>query len=254
MAIGDISAVIITRDAAETLPECLQSLQAFPEVVVYDNGSTDNTVDIAETFPNVRVHRGAFLGFGPTKQKAVSLAQHDWVFSIDADEQVDDQLIKAIDNADLSEPGVAYLVCRHNYFMGKHVTRGGWGDDWLLRLFNRNSCRFNDAQVHEKVVPVDGVQNVRLDGVLQHAAVRELGDFLVKIKRYSEISSRSTRKRRGPFAAVANSFWRFFKSYFIKAGFLEGWRGLVIAVSDANGGFWRDLRAYADRRTGRRRD
>jgi glycosyltransferase involved in cell wall biosynthesis len=254
MTIGDISAVIITRDAAETLAECLQSLRAFPEVVVYDNGSVDDTIDIAARFPNVKVHCGAFLGFGPTKQKAVSLARHDWVFSIDADEEVDDQLLTAIAEADLSDPGVAYIVCRHNYLMGKHVTRGGWGDDWLLRMFNRKSYRFNDAPVHEKIIAVVEARTVRLDGALRHAAVRELGDFLVKIKRYSEIDSKSTRKKRGPITATGNAFWRFFKSYVIKAGCLEGWRGLVIAVSEANGGFWRDLMAYVDRRTGRRRD
>jgi glycosyltransferase involved in cell wall biosynthesis len=254
MSIGEISAVMITRDAAEALRECLESLRAFPEVIVYDNGSTDATIAIAGEFPNVTTHRGPFSGFGPTKQKAVSLARNDWVFSIDADEQVDEELAAALDKAELSEPRLAYVVRRDNYLMGKHVTHGGWGDDWLLRLFNRQAYRFNDAQVHEKVVGIDGLRTARLDGALRHAAVRELGDFLVKVKRYSEIDSKTTHKKRGPATAFANGFWRFFKSYFIKAGFLEGWRGLAIAVSDANGGFWRDLMAYADRRAKRGRD
>ncbi len=243
-----ISAVIIAGDASRTIARTLQSLETFPEVVVYANGSHDNTAEIAETFPNTRVVRGDFIGFGPTKNRAAEHASNDWIFSIDADEYVDRELVDALSAVDLDDPDVAYAVERRNLFMGKLVTRGGWGNDWLVRLYNRKRCRFNDAVVHEQVDIPRGCRTVRLPGGLWHEAVTELDQILQKISRYSELRRRDhARTAHSPPVILLRTFWAFFRSYVLEAGFLEGWRGVVIAFGNATGTFFRHMKRYADK-------
>ncbi len=248
-----ISAVIITRDAAPTLRATLESLAGFDEVVVYDNGSQDDTCAIAREFANVVLHEGDFFGFGPTKNHAAGLARNDWVLSIDADERVGSELWAGIAAADQADPAVAYSVHRANFLMGREVRHAGWGYDWLVRLYHRKATRLTEVMVHEIVLPPAGGRVVRLHGDLLHDAVRDLGSFLVKIDRYSEL-----RREDPPSASmlpliVARSTWSFIRSYFIRLGILDGWRGLVIAISDANGTFFKYMKPYADRAVERER-
>ena len=249
MSLNQISAVIIVKDAAGTLAQTLDSLAYFAEVIVYDNGSTDGSQALCGECENVKLHEGAFLGFGPSKNHAVSLAANDWVLSIDSDETVSAALRDSIDKADLSDPKLAYEVDRHNYFMGRRVRHSGWSNDWLLRLYNRSAQAFNEAMVHEIVILSDGSKTMRLDGPLRHKAVNDLGQFLVKINRYSEIR-RNTAKRTLPVAVILfKTVWAFFRTYVIRLGFLDGWRGLVIAISNANGVFFKYMKPFADRAT-----
>lgn len=243
-----ISAVIIVRDAARSIAGTLTSLAAFPEVVLYDNGSTDKTLDIAREFPNVVIHTGGFHGFGPTKQLAASLATHDWILALDADEVVSEELRASIFAATLDDGRTTYAVRRVNHFMGRAVRHSGWDDDWLLRLFNRRHTGYDDARVHEKVRPVPGGTTVRLRGPLHHQAVAELGDFLVKVNRYSEIRRGDAPRSRSAAAIVLRAAWAFFRTLVLRRGFLDGWRGVVIAVSDANGVFFKLMKPYADER------
>lgn len=237
---------MISRDAEETIAATLESLRRFPEVVVYDNGSTDRTVDIARGFPNVSIHEGEFFGFGPTKNHAAGLAANDWVFSIDSDERISAQLLDSIAAADLSVDKVAYSVNRANFLRGKRVKYSGWGNDWLIRLYNRNSTSLTDAAVHEIVRQPIGGEVSKLDGDLFHDAVRELGDFLVKIDRYTEIRRQHSKRVISPLLIFLRSTWAFIRTYFLRFGFLDGWRGLVIAVCDANGVFFKYMKPYAD--------
>lgn len=245
---------MIVRDAARTIDAALASLAALPEVVVYDNGSGDDTVARARAYPNVVVHSGPFVGFGRTKARAAALAAHDWVFAIDADESVSPELMRSLAAADLSDPRVVYAVHRRNFFMGREVRHSGWSDDWLLRLYNRSVTNYDDAPVHEKVrVPPDG-RVVRLQGALLHAAVAEIGDFLVKVNRYSEIRRAQPLRVRSAAGVLARAGWAFFRTLVLRGGFLDGWRGAVIAVSDANGVFFKLMKPYADERVARERD
>ncbi len=242
-----ISAVIIVKNAEQTLGPTLASLEDLPEVVLYDNGSEDQTLEIAGSFSNVVVHTGEFFGFGPTKNHAAALATNDWVLSVDADEAVTSELMKNILSLDLTDPQIVYTIHRHNYFMGKHVRFSGWGKDWLPRLYHRNTTGYTEAMVHENVLVPGGSREVRLQGELSHDAVREIGDFLVKINRYTEIRRRGQQKRRlsAPMI-VLRSLWTFVHTYLLRGAFLDGWRGLVIAVSNANGVFFKYLKPYAD--------
>lgn len=239
---------MIVRNAERTIDAALQSLAGLPEVLVYDNGSTDGTIARTRAYPNVVLHTGAFMGFGPTKNHAAGLAAHDWVIAIDADEAVSAELMQSILAADLSDSRTVFAVHRRNFFMGREVRHSGWSDDWLLRLFNRAVTGYDDALVHEKVRDVSGGRLVRLQGALLHEAAAEIGDFLVKVNRYSEIRRQQPLRAHSAAMILLRSGWAFFRTLILRRGFLDGWRGVVIAVADANGVFFKLMKPYADER------
>jgi glycosyltransferase involved in cell wall biosynthesis len=241
-----VSAVIIVRDGAATLPRCLESLAFCAEVVVYDNGSTDASPAIARRFANVSFHQGEFLGFGPTKNHAASLARHHWILSIDADEAVSAELATSLTAADLSTPTRVYALERRNFLMGRWVRHSGWGGDWLPRLYHRGHARLSDAPVHENLVWDAAVSVVRLGGALEHQAVRDLGDMLTKVNRYSEIRRRTRPGALAPPLILLRAVWAFWRTLIFRGGLLDGWRGLAIAWSNANGVFYKYLKPYAD--------
>ncbi len=247
MNIG-VSVVIITLNASQTLSMTLDALDKFEEVVIYDNGSTDDTLSIATRYSNVSLYQGDFLGFGLTKQHAVSLAKNDWVLSIDADEKPNklfiDSLEEWLPNACSHDVGE---VLRENWMLGRPVRHSGWGNDWLVRLFNRCEYNFNDVMVHESVAIDSSASVYRLNGCIQHSAVTDLSQFLEKINRYSSLRAQSGKlKKYSPVSILFKSIFAFIRTYFFKLGFLDGWRGLVIAVANANGVFWKYIKNYSD--------
>lgn len=144
--LDQISVVIITRNAAATLADTLESTRRFSEVLVYDNGSDDATRQIARAYENVALREGEFMGFGPTKNHAVSLARHDWVLSLDADEVVSPELTGFLEQWRPGSDSAVGVIRRDNYLMGKLVDKGGWGSDWLVRLFNRTNIASTTTQ------------------------------------------------------------------------------------------------------------
>lgn len=241
-----ISAVVITRDAEATIAACLESLALLAEVVVYDNGSVDRTREVAASFSNVRLHTGPFLGFGPTKNHAAALASHSWVLSIDSDEILSPELAESLRGIDLTDSSVVYTVWRQNYMLGRCVRHSGWGQDWLPRLYNRDTARLSDAMVHENLTWGAGVTPRRLNGPLRHDAVRQLGDMLTKVNRYSEIRRQIQSPSLHPGLILLRSWWAFWRTYLLQGGCLDGWRGVAIAWSNANGVFYKYLKPYAD--------
>lgn len=252
MALSDIHPVMITRDASRTLAASLDSLRAFAEVVVYDNGSTDDTLEIARAFPNAKVVSGEFIGFGPTKNKAAELAAGDWILSIDADESVSDDLLSTLAELDLAEPRQTYAVHRHNFFIGRDIRWGGWGNDWLVRIYNRQHAGLSDVLVHEKVVVPSDFEPQRVVGALNHDNISDIDQLLGKISYYTELRRKEPGGRvHSPIVTMLRTFWAFFRSYVLELGALAGWRGLVIATCDSMGTFFKHMKRYSDER-GRR--
>lgn len=249
MPLNQIAAAIITRDAAETLQKTLDSLRDFPEVVIYDNGSSDDTESIARSYSNVRFFRGDFVGFGPTKNRAAELAERDWILSIDADEQVTPELVTELAGMALDDERFLGEILRRNFMLGKEVRHSGWGGDWLPRLYHRQVHRYNDANVHERILPTDDSEVRRLHGPMNHDAVRELGSFLIKIDRYTAIRAADAKSALPVAVIYLKSLWAFVRVYVLQAGFLDGWRGLVIAWCDATGVFFKYMRAVAKLRS-----
>ena len=247
MPLARISVVLMVRDAEATLAATLDGLNGFGEVVVFDNGSTDHTLEIAGHYSNVRIHKGEFSGFGPTRNRAANLAQHDWVLSIDADEVPDAALLAALDALPLDDPKAVYTVERQNYLLGKRVKHAGWGSQWLTRLYHRGNHRFTEVAVHEKVELRGGEQAQRLGGTLKHTPMGDAGEFLVKMHRYTMLKADESRRTYNPAVILLKTVWAFIRSYILRLGVLDGWRGLLISVSEANGVFYKYIVIYSKR-------
>lgn len=242
--INNISVVIITKDAANTIKDTLESVRDFAEVVIYDNGSSDSTMDIASGYSNVKLIQGEFNGFGLTKRAASNQANNDWILSLDADEQATPDLIQELtlwsEKADIHDVG---SVLRENLLYRKKVTHSGWGNDWLIRIFNRQINNFNDAIVHECVDVSTQSQIKKFKNGITHYAVDDLSEFLIKIDRYSELRAQ-TLKKHHPIIIVIKTLFAFLKTYFIQLGILDGRAGLIIAISNANGTFWKYMKCH----------
>ena len=236
-----ISATILTKNSAARLDEVLAALSWCDEVVVLDTGSTDDTVAIAQRFPNVRVHHleSPFPGFGAARRRAVELARYDWILSIDSDEIVSSELAAEIGALQL-DPCVVYTLPFDNYFNGRRITRCGWSPDRHERLFNRRSTSFCESAVHERVRTAD-LSLRALRHPVRHYSYESVDDFLRKMALYARLfaDQNAGRRKAGPARAVARSLWAFFDSFVLKLGFLEGYEGFVISTTRSQSVFWK---------------
>ena len=222
-----LSAVIISKNAATQLGECLASLAFADEVLVVDSGSSDGTAELARA-AGARVIDKEWLGFGPQKQFAVEQAKHDWVLCLDADERVSDALRASI-TAELAAPrATAYDMARCNRFMGHWLRHGEGYPDWSLRLFDRRHARWSDDAVHEKVLA--NAPPVRLSGDLLHDSAESLDSYLAKQNRYTTLQAEAMHaagKSAGIGQLLLSPLARFLKFYVFRLGFLDGIAGLV---------------------------
>jgi len=246
----EISAVIIARNASQTIEKTLASLARFSEVVLVDTGSTDDTIERSRAFPNVVIFEEAFIGFGPTKNLAVQKASFDWVFSVDSDESLDGDLIEAIFDFDFSLNNNVGVIHRKNFFLLKPVKYGGWGTDFIVRLFNKKHAMFNSKMVHESVELANGSRKVKLNGYLDHQAVLSLDHFLEKHKRYSALKNQSAKPIVPIYLVLIICGWKFFQTLILRRSIFDGWRGVVIAFSNSSGAFWKYARRYEKRDKG----
>jgi len=238
-----ISATLLTKNSAARLEEVLRALGWCDEVVVLDTGSSDATVEIAQSHGNVAVYRlsGPFPGFGRAHQQAVALARNDWILSIDSDEVVTPALAAEIAAQSL-DPRAVYSVPFHNYLGGQLITTCGWYPDRHERLFNRTVTNFCASAVHERVQTA-GLKTLRLSAPVRHYSYGSLDDFLRKMQSYSRLFAQQNagRKAASPGKAVARSLWAFLKSYGLQRGCLQGRAGLVISAYKAQTVFWKYL-------------
>jgi glycosyltransferase involved in cell wall biosynthesis len=241
--IQNISCVIIAKNAEDTIDDTLKSLQPFKEVILYNNNSTDNTKKIAQNYPNVRLIEGDFIGFGPTKNKASSFATNNWIFSLDSDEIIPLELIKELQTLQLKNEKELFIIKRDNYFLKKHIKHSGWGKDFLARLYNKEYHSFNNNVVHEHIAITTETIKTRLKNSFKHNAVTNINQFLQKVMNYSDLASKN-KKSCSMTVVILKSLFAFFKTYFLQLGFLDGWRGLVIAISNFNGKFFRYIKRY----------
>jgi glycosyltransferase involved in cell wall biosynthesis len=243
-----LSAIVITRNEAHNLHDCLQSMRGLvDEIIVVDSQSTDATVAIAQQHGAKVSQPADWPGFGPQKNRALALATCDWVFSIDADERVTPELAEEIKRVLLhtADANVAYQVPRLSWYCGRFMKHSGWQPDHVLRLFKRGTAKFTDDLVHERLVV--NAQTQKLTGILLHYSFLNFSQVLLKINAYSDASAKQAYlkgKRATVFTAVGHGFWAFFKTYFLKAGFLDGQHGLALAISNAEGSYYRYLKIW----------
>lgn len=246
-----LSVIIITKNEAANIGACLDSVAFADERVVIDSNSDDGTVQIA-TEKGARVISRSFDGFGAQKNFALSHAQGDWVLSIDADERVTVELATEIQRSMDSGHADGYEISRLSSFCGRQMRHSGWYPDYVLRLFRRGRARFTDDLVHERVV-CDGTTG-RLGQPLLHAPVMRLEDVLSRMDRYSTSSAEmivANGKRVSFASGISHGLWTFFRTYILRAGFLDGQEGFLLAVANAEGTYYRYMKAWL---AGRRRD
>lgn len=235
-----LSVIIITKNESKHILGCLESVAFADEIVVVDSGSTDNTVELARGF-GARVEvTPDWPGFGKQKNRALDLARGDWVLSIDADERVTPELAKEIQSVIDTPQANAYQIARLSEFCGRFIRHSGWWPDYVLRLFKRGTARFNDVEVHERVLPEGPV--LKLKGHFEHYPYANLDALITKINRYSSDAAAmmyARGKRATIFSALGHSSWTFVRIYLIRRGFMDGRHGLVLAVTAAAGSFFR---------------
>lgn len=241
----EISVIIITKNEAARIRSCLESIAWADEIIVVDSGSSDDTTAICREFtPHVFVHAD-WPGFGPQKNRALNYASKDWVLSLDADEQVTPTLRAEIEAA-ISQPWAdAYEIPRLSSFCGRFMHHSGWSPDYVLRLFPRESARFSDALVHESV-QIKGM-TARLTQPLLHESYRDFEDVLFKLNSYSSAAAKMLEKRgkKGSLTqAILHGSWAFFRTYFLRRGFLDGREGFMLAVMNAENSYYRYIKLW----------
>jgi len=241
--IKNISCVIIAKDAEATLTKTLDSLGAFEDVVVYSNNSIDKTDVIAASYANVQLINGDFLGFGPTKNLAASYAKNEWILSLDADEVLSKEFLKELENIVLKENHL-YTILRENYYK-KTAVKHCWGSDIIVRVYNKTQTNFTDKKVHEKIIS-DNCTITAINSIVRHYPYSTITDFIMKLDRYSTIYAQDNcgKKSSSPTKAFCNGLFSFFKTYFLKRGFLDGYAGLVIAFSHMATNFYKYIKLY----------
>ncbi len=243
-----ISITILAKNSEETLEKTLESTISFPEVVILDTGSTDGTLAIARKYPNVKIFEGPFEGFGKTHNRATSLASNDWVFSLDSDEVLSEELINELQTKTL-DPNCVYAVRRKNFLYDKEITGcSGWNPDWVLRLYNRKSTSFDQAEVHEKVIVPPHLKRENLTYTMSHIPYRRVFDFLQKMQSYTDLFARQHkgRKKASMLKAIIHSWATFLKSYFLKKGFLCGSEGFLISAYNGHVAFYKYLKLHEE--------
>ncbi len=225
----NLSVVIITFNSERTLEKVLAPLSFVSDIVIVDSGSTDKTKQIAEKY-NARFIHQDFLGFGKQKQLAVSLAKHDWVLSLDADEVISEEfkffLTKTLDYSQSSFTG--YRIPITNVFLGKVLSFWGESKQSHLRLFRKSAGNFNDLSVHERVIVKGEVKELAYD--VFHYSYQDISHYFTKFNQYTSNAAQELHKQGksvSGFSALMRIPLKFIQLYLIRGGFTMGWPGLV---------------------------
>jgi glycosyltransferase involved in cell wall biosynthesis len=244
MNLKDISATVLTKNSQKHLKDVLKALAPFGEILLYDTGSADGTIEIARTFPNVKVIENRFIGFGPTHNMASTAAKNDWILSIDSDEIATPELAEALKTVG-PDPHAVYSFPRRNFFNGKFIKWCGWYPDRQIRLYNRTKTRFTDDHVHEAIIST-GMRHVPLSAAIIHYSYGSIADFLSKMESYSTLFAAQNcgKKNSSLRKALTHGWFAFFKSYFLKRGFLGGYEGFVISAYNGHTAYYKYLKLY----------
>lgn len=251
MAAPPLSVSLITLNEADNLRRCLDSVRGLAgEIVIVDSGSVDGTRVVSEEF-GARWVEQKWLGFREQKNVALDQCAHDWVLCLDADEALSPELLAAVraflESPDRDESAGAYFP-RRTWFLGRWIRHGDWYPDHCLRLFRRSAGRWSGTSEHTKI-DLQG-RALKLDGDLLHWSFPTLRRFIEKQLSYADsFAERAASEGRGwtLWDNVTRPIWRFFRGYILRAGFLDGFPGLWIAVGNAHATFVRYSRLYERR-------
>ena len=242
-----LSVILITRNEEANLADCLASLEGIAQqIVVVDTNSSDRTLEIAKSYGAAIAQPPDWPGFGPQKNRGLDLATGEWVLSLDADERLTPALKSEIVTAIHHSAHVdCFAIPRLSWYCGRFIRHSGWNPDYVDRLFKRGSARFSDDLVHERLIPSGQV--AKLENPMLHYSFMNYSQVLQKIDRYSTASAEQAfakGKTSTPLKAVLHGAWSFFRTYFLRAGFLDGPQGFTLAMSNAQGTYYRYVKLW----------
>jgi glycosyltransferase involved in cell wall biosynthesis len=261
-----LSVIVITHNETNNILDCLASVGFADQIIVVDNGSTDNTVELVKSVGAQVLHTTDWPGFGVQKNRALDMATCDWVFSIDADERVTPELeeqIKAAINfevvADVKMNSKtdhfrnkfigchdAYAVPRLTQFCGQWIRHCGWTPDHVLRLFKRGSARFSNDLVHERLVQSQGTCG-KLTTPMLHFSYPTPASYWRKLDQYSQTWAKQRYlegKKASMLRAALSGMVAFIKTYFFRLGFLDGALGFAVCAMQAQSAFGKYFTLY----------
>lgn len=234
-SINKLSVVIITKNEERFIADAITSSLFANEVLILDSGSTDKTCEIAKEL-GAKVYQQKWLGFGAQKNAAVALSSNEWVFVLDSDERITQELQHEILKVLENPKSEGYFVARLNKFWGKDIKTCGLYPDFSLRLFKKDAGAFNEVAVHESVQLQSKPSHLKNHMI--HLAYDSIEEFVQKQNRYSSLN----HKKRNICKAIFNPYWTFFKLFIIKKGFLDGWDGFLISKLYAQYTFWKYIK------------
>ncbi|MBN2816904.1 MAG: glycosyltransferase family 2 protein [Campylobacterales bacterium] len=239
-----ISAVVLAKNNEATIEKTLQSLESFNDVVLYDNGSTDRTKEIAQQFQNVNLVEGEFKGFGWTKNEALRFTKYEWIIIVDSDEVLDKELLETLQTKELNKNCV-YLLNFKAFYKNTQVKHCGWNNQKIKRVFNKTVTRYNDNDVHEDII-TEGLCVEELKGNMEHYSYQSIEQFVSKANTYSTLFAKNNvgKKSSSPMKAFFNGLYSFFRTYILKRGFLDGYVGLIISFSHMVTNFYKYIKLY----------
>jgi glycosyltransferase involved in cell wall biosynthesis len=228
--VPSLSATVIARNEAGSVARAIRSLACADEVIIVDGGSTDETASIARSL-GARVIDHPFTSFAAQKNFASAEARHDWILSLDADEELDPRAQQALADWKTSSPQAAgYRWARCARYLGRWIRHSGWYPDYKLRLFDRRRGGWEGAYVHESVTVEGSVET--LPGEIRHYTCNTLQEHRERIEFYTDLAAREMFERGQQAPRVMRWLlppWVFAQTYLFRAGVLDGWQGLLIA-------------------------
>ncbi len=231
-----ISAVIITKNEAHIIGTTLKSLSGVTsDIIIVDSGSNDSTVAICKQF-GATVIETTWDGYGPNKNKGITIAKNNWILNIDADETLDEQLQQSIKQLQLLDDNTVYECKFKNFFCGKWIRYGEWAGDKHIRLFNRNTTSWNNAAVHEALTVKPAAKTVLLQGHILHYTTQHIDEHINKTVAYARLNAQkyfAKGKTAGFFKLRIAPSFTFLQHYILRLGFLDGWEGYFIAKTTA---------------------
>jgi len=230
---SSVSVVIITRNEENNIVACIQSArQLTSDIIVVDCGSEDQTVKLAEG-AGATTYQIAWQGFGYSRNFGAEKARNNWIFALDADERISPQLAATVRALPLDQPNQVYRFRRNNHLNGKKIRFGTLGYEKVSRIYNRLNCEWDLSLVHEKLVARRPIKKNRIAGHIDHFGLKSFEDYKAKSILYAQLSA-AKYYQEGRKATFIKRFispiFNSVKSYLFQFGFLEGLRGIGMAV------------------------
>jgi glycosyltransferase involved in cell wall biosynthesis len=242
-----LSAVIITYNEEKNIGRCIDSVKNIAdEILILDSNSTDQTASIAETKGAV-VIKETFRGHIQMKNRAVELATNNYILSLDADEALDPRLSLSIQKIKENFTNKAYRMNRCTNYCGQFIRHGSWYPDRKIRIFDKRVARWGGINPHDKIVVNENTDVQQLAGDILHYSYYTIAEHVAQNNKFSSISAESLfaqGKKTNLIKIVANPVWAFIQSYLLRAGFLDGLFGFVIAVQISHLTFLKHLKLY----------